>query len=421
VNDDSRRAIDCRRALEALRNGVPNRDAVRVLGCSQPEIERRFADQLAFVESAAQEERQIPGFLIAGGFGTGKSHLIEHFEHLALSKNFVCSRIVISKETPLYDPAKVYAAAIEAAVVSGLNGQAIKEIAHRLQPDSHRYAEFFLWANRDDCGMSTLFPATLLLHERLRNDPELVEEITSFWSGEKLPIKRVRDGLRQIEQASAYVLKAVPARELALQRFSFAARLILGAGYSGWVLLIDEVELIGRYSILQRGKSYAELARWLGKIEGMQYPGLTAVAAITDDFQSIVLRERGDRDAVGPRLQSRGTDEFMALAACAEAGMRIIEREALALSPPNPETLKHTYDQLREIYRDAYGWSPPDFTSPEWAVRRAIRSYVRRWIHEWDLKRLFPDEEQVIEELVLKQDYTEDKDLEHDSYSSGAG
>lgn len=418
MNNDSRR-IDCRRALEALRNGVPNRDAVRVLGGGQPEVERRFLEQLAAVESAVQEERQVPGFLIAGGYGSGKSHLLEFFEHLALSENFVCSRIVISKETPLYDPAKVYAAAIESAVVPGLTGQAIKEIALCLQPDSKRYVEFFKWANQDDSGISALFPATLLLHERLRNDPEMVEEITSFWSGEKMSIKRARDGLRQIGQTSAYVLKAIPVRELALQRFGFAAGLVLGAGYRGWVLLIDEVELIGRYSLLQRGKSYAELARWMGKIEGRRYPGLTAVAAITDDFESGVLREKGDRDAVGPRLQSKGTDEFRALSACAEAGMRIIERDAITLSTPDRSTLEHTYDQLRKIYRDAYGWTPPPFVSPNWAVSKAMRSYVRRWINEWDLQRLFPYEKREIEERVLKPDYTEDKNLEQDAQING--
>lgn len=398
---------------------MPNRDAVRVLGCGQSDVERRFSDQLASVESAVQGERQVPGLLIAGGFGTGKSHLLEYLEHVALSKNFVCSRVVISKETPLHDPAKVYAAAIESAVVPGVNGQAIQEIALRLQPDSRRYAEFFKWANQDDSGVSVLFPATLLLHERLKNDPAMIEEITGFWSGKQLQIKQIRDGLKQIGQTSAYVLKAVPVRELALQRFSFAARLILGAGYRGWVMLIDEVELIGRYSLLQRGKSYAELARWMGKIEGQQYPGLTAVAAITDDFTEAVLEKKGDRDSVGPKLQSKGTDEFRTLAARAEAGMRIIERDAITLSPPNPSILEHTYEQLKEIYHDAYGWSPPKFISPEWAVSRRMRSYVRRWINEWDLKRLFPDEEQEPEERVLVPDYTEDKDLEQDSDPGG--
>ena len=32
-----------RRAIEALRSGVPNRDAVLALGSAQEEIERRFA------------------------------------------------------------------------------------------------------------------------------------------------------------------------------------------------------------------------------------------------------------------------------------------------------------------------------------------------------------------------------------------
>ena len=84
-----RLAIPERRAIEALRNGVPNRDAVRVLGCNQPEVESRFKEQLAAMASATEADTQVPGMLVAGGFGTGKSHLLEYLEHLALSENFV--------------------------------------------------------------------------------------------------------------------------------------------------------------------------------------------------------------------------------------------------------------------------------------------------------------------------------------------
>ena len=48
-----------------------------------------------------------------------------------------------------------------------------------------------------------------------------------------------------------------------MQRLRFAAKLLAAAGYAGWVVLFDEVELIGRYSLQQRAKSYAELARWV--------------------------------------------------------------------------------------------------------------------------------------------------------------
>lgn len=408
-------SVGYRRALEALRNGVPNADAVRVLGSNQEEVERVFMERLASVEDALTQESQVPGLLIKGDFGTGKSHLLEYLEDKALSNNFVCSRIVISKETPLFDPAKVYRAATESAVVPGVRGPAIQAIALGLKQNTPSYAELYRWANREDSGVGELFPATLLLHERLNNEPELVEEITNFWSGDKLGIARVRQGLRQIGQATAFSIKAIPARQLALQRFTFAPRLMLGAGYRGWVLLIDEVELIGRYSALQRGKSYAELARWMGRVEGAQYPGLVSAATITDDFSMRVLDEKGDRDAAGPRLRNKGTDEYNILAAQSEVGMRIIEREAMTLAKPDDAVLDQTYRALKDIHARAYGWEPPEVDFGTRSITRAMRSYVRRLINEWDLKRLYPDVVVDTEEEKIGPSYEEDVTLEQSS------
>jgi hypothetical protein len=411
--------IPDRRAIEALRNGVPNRDAVRVLGCNQPEVEARFTEQLAAVAAATDGEAQVPGLLVSGGFGSGKSHLLEYFQHLALSQNFVVSRVVISKETPLYDPAKVFRAAVESARVPGRTGMAIPEIALGLRQDSHPYAELYKWANHSDSNVAAIFPATLLLHERLNNDPELAELIRNFWAGDPLPIAKVREGLRQIGESAAFSLKAVKTRELTEQRFAFVARLIQGAGYRGWVFLIDEVELVGRYSLVQRGKSYAELARWLGRIEGLQSPGITTVAAVTDDFALAVLQRKGDRDYVGAKLRDRGTDDYLALAARAEAGMRIIEREAVMLRPPTEEMLLETYERLKGIHARAYAWDPPAIASADLAMRRAMRSHVRRWMNEWDLKRLYPGATVSTEERVLRPTYEEDEALEETPSETG--
>ncbi len=405
-------AIADRRAIEALRNGVPNRDAVRALGCNQPDVEARFREQLAAVESATEGEDQVRGLLVAGGFGSGKSHLLEYLEDLALTQNFVVSRVVISKETPLYDPAKVFRAAVESANVPGRTGMAIPEIALRLRQDSRPYAELYKWANHPESSVAAIFPATLMLHERLNNDPELAEQIRNFWAGDPLPISRVREGLRQIGEAAAFSLKSVKARDLTEQRFAFVSRLIQGAGYRGWILLIDEVELVGRYSLAQRGKSYAELARWLGRVEGLQLPGMTTVAAVTDDFALAVLQQKGDRDYVGAKLRDRGTDEFRTLAARAEAGIRIIERESVTLRPPTKETLLETYERLKGIHARAYAWDPPAVGSADLATSRAMRSHVRRWINEWDLKRLFPGATVDTEEQELRPTYEEDLALE---------
>lgn len=404
--------VGYRRALEALRSGVPNQDAVRVLGCSQDTVEQAFSHQLSEVRRLFGSGEQAPGLLISGGFGAGKSHLLEYLQLQALSANFVVSKIVISKETPLYDQAKVFKAAVDSALVPDRRGQAVKEIAQRLDPRSSAYAALDRWVKEPDNGVSELFPATLFLHERLNNDPDLVESVTDFWAGEALPVAAVRGGLRQVNAASAFTVRAVPARQLPHERFLFMTRLIMGAGYSGWVLLIDEVELIGRYSLLQRGRSYAELARWLGQTESTSYPGLTAVAAITDDFDINVLQEKGDRDYVAPKLRSKATDEMVLLAARAEAGMRCIARDALELQPPSDLVLRETYERIREVHARAYGWEPPQVEGAEVALRRAMRSYVRRWINEWDLKRLYPGAEVHTEEDELRVDYGEDQELE---------
>lgn len=116
---------ELRRALEALRNGVPNRAAVRVLGSQQTEAQDRFDSLLRAVAKSIENEEPVAGLLIAGGFGAGKSHVLEHLQHVALERNFVCSRVVISKETPLYDPAKVFLAAVDSAVVPDRRGQAV--------------------------------------------------------------------------------------------------------------------------------------------------------------------------------------------------------------------------------------------------------------------------------------------------------
>ena len=117
--------LNNRRALEALRNGVPNGDAVAVLGCSQPAVESAFNDMLSRLPVDGERSDGGQGMLVAGDFGSGKSHLLGYLENWALSQNFVCSRVVISKETPLFDMDKVYRAVVENGKVPGVTGQMV--------------------------------------------------------------------------------------------------------------------------------------------------------------------------------------------------------------------------------------------------------------------------------------------------------
>ena len=198
--------VQQRRAIEALRAGVPNRDAVRALGCAQPRIEERFRKQLESAMDDVANGAQAPGLLIAGDFGSGKSHLLEYLQHLALEQRFVCSKIVISKETPLYDPAKLYRAAIESAVVPDKKGAALTEIAFGLQLDSRGYADLTRWANSPEARLNPRFAATLFLFELVR-DEEIRDRIISFWAGDPLSAIDLRRWLRESGEAATYQIE----------------------------------------------------------------------------------------------------------------------------------------------------------------------------------------------------------------------
>ena len=273
--------FQCRQALEALRNGVPNREAVGILGCSQPDMEDRFEDLLLQAIDTDSPPATSLGMLVSGDFGSGKSHLLSHFEHRALEEGFACSRVAVSKETPLYNLNQVFISAIKHARLGGRTGQLMEEIGDKLNARNENYDQFSRWVNSADSGLHPYFPATLLIYERSQ-DLDLNSDIESFWAGEPIRAARVTEGLRTISQQRSFPNMRAPRRaDLPPHHLRFATELIKGAGYKGWVVLIDEIELVGSYSLLQRANSYAELARWLGRAADEAYPGLIVVGAWT--------------------------------------------------------------------------------------------------------------------------------------------
>ena len=407
--------MERRRAIEALRAGVPNRDAVRALGSLQTAVEYRFDELLKGIVALGADTARPDGMVVNGGFGSGKSHLLEYLQHRALDAGFVVSKIVVSKETPLYDPVKLVKAAAANARVPGKTGAGLQEVALGLRHDSEAYVRLVQWCADPAIGINGRFAASLYLHEYLTGgDEEFVDTIVRFWSGDSIRVPELRSRLKDAGQSGTFTFTAAPERLLATERLRFLPRLMQAAGYAGWMLLIDEVELVGRYSVLQRAKSYAEVAGLvLGPRDDPAVP-LGAVLACTDDFGAEILQPSGkdDLDMVPRRLQQRQTTEDEILAARATTGMQLLDRDAMVLQPPDGDELDRTYERLRQVHGEAYDWSPPDVTGIERLGTNRMRQYVRAWINEWDLRRLDPRYRPDIAIEDVHFDYSEDRDLE---------
>jgi hypothetical protein len=146
----------------------------------------------------------------------------------------------------------------------------------------------------------------------------------------------------------------------------------------------------------------------MGKLPGQQIPGLVTVFAIMSNFESYILEERNDMEIVPQKLRDKGTED---LARQAERGMRLIQREKVRLKAPDAQVIQQTCEKVRAIHAEAYGWQPPALSVERLGIT-SMREYVKRWITEWDLKRLDPNYTVEIEKTALSPNYTEDAALE---------
>ncbi|MEC5414309.1 BREX system ATP-binding domain-containing protein [Aurantimonas sp. C2-4-R8] len=395
-------------AVEALRAGVPNRSAIRLLGSNEPTLIERFGERLARCEADDEAERLIEGEIVAGGFGSGKSHLLGTLAERALQENFIVSRLVISKETPLFDPDRLFAAAMRHSVVPGANDDVMTAVISRLDPGSPAFERLEAWASGPRSGLSPLFAALLFLIPKQVTTADDLAAIARFLGGAKLGMTKVRQWLRAAGAAKLFDIRPVKAADLAVQRLQFASRLFKAAGFGGWCVLLDEVELIGRYSPLQRGRSYAELCRWLCLSPDVGIPGIVSVCAITDDFKDAVLDRRLDTEKIPRALEAKGLDRQARLA---ELAMSTIERRQHFLAPPDESRLRQGLQSVGGLYETAYGWPPPLIDVGERLTGKTIRQYTKSWITDWDIQRLYRMQSEIATESMAS-DYTENQDLE---------
>ncbi len=398
--------LEARIAIEALRAGVPNRTAIRLMGNENGLIEAGFDAAL----EAAWDQDRPPGFGLSGGFGSGKSHLLGYLAEVARSHHAVVSRVAISKETSLANPAAVFAAAVRNAVLPDSTDEAVGACLASLRAQPERLQALEDEVSAQEAGFAPIFAAALFLLRRAATTPELMRGIERMLAGSRLPTTAVRRALREAGARASFPLARIEARDLFVQRIDFLPRLFRAAGYGPWCLFLDEVELIGRYTPLQRGLAYAELAGWLGLPGARHTQGLVAVFAVTDDFVTAVIDPKLDSERLPERLRLKGRDHEARLAL---AGIAAIERSVREhrLAPPTERDLRACHDKLQRLYSEAYDWAAPPLPPPVRTSSRTMRHYIKGWVTQWDLTRVLGRGGPLVTE-TLATTYTEDPSLD---------
>ena len=145
------------------------------------------------------------GIGLAGGFGTGKSHMLGYLAEVARQQGFVVSRVVVSKETPLSHPGHVLAAALRDAALPDRPDDPVAACvaALREQPEALEALEIAVERDRTPAS-PPIFAACLFLLRRASTTPEMLRRIARLWSGAKVSMPAIRQALGALGPARCF-------------------------------------------------------------------------------------------------------------------------------------------------------------------------------------------------------------------------
>ena len=403
--DDNRKQAIA--VVESLRAGIPTRASTRKLPdlrASLTELIKQDLEQLA--------QANIPqGRLIWGAYGQGKTHVLTTVEHVALDLGFAVSRVSLSREVSCHQLFNFYgrvASAIRTpksqipGIQRSLEQKAdsghlpdcrIQERDRYIHPLPAIVLEDYFYANGEEqdllygdlMGTRLAMPDLRRIHRNCRE--------------EALP--RFESTFRVKQHASAY--------------FGVMADALVWCGYQGWVILIDEVELIGRLGKVGRLEAYRNL-NWLLNWSGsMPYPiytlGVVASSLRSDVWFSSdpTRRARNDRSQI-PELaaQRLGQD------ASAEMNKffdRAIGKQCPTTEPLSESDLSNLLQGLVELHRIAYAWDAHlDIRNLiEYIGDQPVRTHIRAALEALDINYVYeeiitPEATNLVEGSVAEEE-----------------
>ena len=329
--------------IESFRSGVPSRRVASRFPMGRERLLERVRDEIRSLRSRGSQV-----VFVKANYGEGKTHLLHAIWDMALREECVVSLIILSKETPFDKLHRIYPKVIAGTYLPGSSQPGIEQLISDVRGGSQEAGEILGFAE------SNLHPKISAV---LRNyiEGQTTDALYRLYQDLAGEFMRAQD-LKAIHRLNFH-------ETLKLGRFTVASdtwdyfrmvdALARLRGYSGWVLLIDEAELIGKLGAGARAKSYANINRFLSPKGGLA--NTLSVFTIATSFFPDVLDRLNDSAMASQWLRTRGLVEE------AQHADEVLDKmvEAEALLPLSEEQLAGVMEQIVSAHSKAYGWTPP--------------------------------------------------------------
>jgi hypothetical protein len=327
--------------MEHLRSGVPLPPSDRPPVFGRARLLARAAEMCDAVSA-----RGSRCFALQANYGDGKTHALRAIWSLAAERGFVVSNLVLTRDTPLGRLDQVYPKIIADTYLPGAGQPGVERLLSGLEPGGAAATAVLRFAE------DHLHPKVhAVLHNLIEgSSTEAVEPLLGDLARMDMPVAEVRRIHRGNFRTALRLGRFSPQRDV-VSYFRLVDFLITAAGHAGWVLLLDEVELVGRLGRGARARAYANMGRMAAN--GLGCAHLGTVFAVASNFYDSVLAKRRDESEAPAWLEARGDAEG---AECCRAGIAALQ-DAILLEPLALEGWQQVMQVLLDAHEAAYGWN----------------------------------------------------------------
>ncbi len=339
--------------IESLRAGIPTRVTTRYLTSTRNHLHEQFEQDL----SQLANRQSIPkGRLIWGQYGQGKTHELTCLEHMALEQGFAVSRITLNRQLSGQRLDHLYS-----KLATSIRTPESKLLGIRHFLDRKNSADLFNTPIQDvDRYCHSLLP--IILETYFRASAEEQELLYSVLVGAPIPMAEIRRIYKRSLGITFPKLAGSFVRSKHSQAyFELMADILTWCGLRGWVILIDEIELIARLPKLRRMQAYHHLY-WLMNGSGEQTFPIYMVGGVAQSLMDLWCHPQGRNQPPDAtlipelaRARNNGYSEGEMIAFFKYAQN---QEHCPFIEPIKRHQLVELLTEIAKIHGISYGWEP---------------------------------------------------------------
>lgn len=332
--------MESRHIIEALRSGIPSRAVGRCFSDARPKVLKELSGHI----NAVCERQKSSGMIICGKYGEGKTHLLNTVFNMANENNMVVSYLSLSKETPMDKLHLLYPKLMANTYLPKRLQPGFTQVFDTMTAGSKLAAEMISYA-AEQLETNKLY---YLLRACLNTEnAEENFQLLSDLEGDFIANVTLRQIYKRIfNQPAKYNVNFSKTKHVK-DYFAFMSHLFVQLGYSGWTILVDEGELMGRLSKKGRLNAYRNMAYFLSPPR--EFESVFSLFAYSSSYVEDVIIGKHDFE----NLEELYPAEPEPIRSVLNLIMKTPQ-----LSPLSEREIREILEKIREFHGRAYHWNP---------------------------------------------------------------